>query len=179
MKLTLAHGFRPRKLNLSGDAKTRRKGPRARLAPPEVPRGVSERIVPFGPARRKAADLVASRSTVPWLGDQLDLGKQGIQSDRLQKTVLRFESVENGGVPHKLAGMGAGIGVKQELVRIESMSRLRLVRAVRAEDIERSGADVGPMAVEDFIGVFREFEPLDLAAALAIEGADFDPHRVG
>ena len=73
-------------------AKTGRKRFRARLAPPEVARDVAENVVPFGPARRKPADLVTTRPAVPGLRDQLDLGQQRVLSDRLEKAALGIEA---------------------------------------------------------------------------------------
>jgi hypothetical protein len=86
---------------------------------------------------------------------------------------------ENRWVPHKLAGMGARVRVKQELVRIKSVTCLGLVRTVRPEAIKRPRADLGYMTVEDFVGVLREFEPLDLSGADAVEDANLDPGCVG
>ena len=43
------------------------------ITPPVGPDRVPISIVPFGPARREPADLVAARSQIPRFGDQLDL----------------------------------------------------------------------------------------------------------
>ena len=92
--MTLAQGFRPRKLNLSGEAQRRGARAFALASPRQKSRdNIAEVVVPFGPAGRKTADLIAARTAVPWLRDQLDLGKQRILSDRFQKSALGVESV--------------------------------------------------------------------------------------
>ncbi len=65
----------------------------ARHPAPVISYGVAERVVPLGPARREAADLVAARAAVPWLRDELDFREQRILSDRLQKAALGLEAV--------------------------------------------------------------------------------------
>src|SRR6185312_3611602 len=43
------------------------------LAAPEAAGRLAVEVVPFRPAGRKAADLVAAGADVPWLRDQLDV----------------------------------------------------------------------------------------------------------
>ena len=53
----------------------RRERRRRRLAAPEVAHRIAVLVVPFRPARREAADLVAAGAAIPGLGDQLDLAR--------------------------------------------------------------------------------------------------------
>ncbi len=94
MKLTLAQGLRPRKLNLSGEAQSRGASVLAlAIAAPEVAHGVAERVVPLRPARREAADLIAARPAVPRLGDELDFREQRILPDRFEEAALGLEAI--------------------------------------------------------------------------------------
>jgi hypothetical protein len=59
---------------VAGGGKTRRQRARRRLAAPEIAHGVAEFVVPLGPARREAADLIAAGTAIPWLSDQFHTG---------------------------------------------------------------------------------------------------------
>src|SRR5690606_15292917 len=48
------------------------------VALPEGPRAVAEAVVPFHPAGREAADLVAAGAAVPGFGDQLELAQHRV-----------------------------------------------------------------------------------------------------
>ncbi len=85
---------------------------------------------------------------------------------------------EDGRVPGELAGVSAGVGVEQKLVRIEAMARLGLEWPVDAEAVKRAGPDAGDVAVKDFVGVFGQLEPVDLASVRRVEDADVDPRRM-
>ena len=65
----------------------------AAVAAPEAPRRVAEAVVPFAPANREMAELIAAGPDVPGLGDQLRLGEHGIGGDRLQQRRVRIEAV--------------------------------------------------------------------------------------
>src|ERR1700730_16543733 len=87
-------GLSATKVELVGrGAETRRQGLRTGFAAPIVADCVPERVVPFGPARRKPADLIASGPAIPRLGDQLHLGEPGILAYRFEKAALGFEAV--------------------------------------------------------------------------------------
>src|SRR6185312_13748289 len=64
-----------------------------RRAFPEVAHGIAELVVPFGPARREGADLVAARTQIPRLGDQLHRAEDGILAARLEEAALIVEAV--------------------------------------------------------------------------------------
>lgn len=73
--------------------------------------------------------------------------------------------------PDQAAGELLGIGVEQQLVRIETMAVFRLIRPVHAIAIELARRDVVEIAVENVLVVLRQFDALEFAAALAIEQA--------
>ncbi len=54
---------------------------------------VAELVVPLGPARRKAAHLVAAGSDVPWLGHQLDARQHRVLPAALQEPAAFVEAV--------------------------------------------------------------------------------------
>src|SRR4051812_1470590 len=63
----------------------RRQRRRRRLAAPEIAHGVAELVVPFRPARRKAADLVPAGAAIPRLGNQFYRGEQRVLVDRFEE----------------------------------------------------------------------------------------------
>src|SRR4051812_35642285 len=81
--------------------------------------------------------------------------------------------------PDQPSGEPLGIGVEQKLVSVKAVAVLGLVGAVDAVAVELPGRDVVEIAVPDILGSFRQFDPLELAAALAVEQAQFDLLRVG
>ena len=52
---------------------------------PEIPDPVPVLAVPFGPQWREVADLVAALAHIPWFGDELDLGHDGILLDQVEE----------------------------------------------------------------------------------------------
>src|SRR5262245_25055656 len=68
---------------------------------PEAAHSVAEFVVPFRPARRELADLVAAGADVPWFGDQLDVGEHRVLPAGIEETAALIESVgfarQNGG----------------------------------------------------------------------------------
>src|SRR5690606_39775068 len=62
------------------------------VAPPEGPHAVAELVVPFAPAGRETAHLVAARAAVPGLGDQLDLAEDRVLAAGHQETVADRKS---------------------------------------------------------------------------------------
>ena len=74
-------------------AEARRERLRGPVAAPEVAHVIAKPVVPLRPAGGKAAHLIAARTAVPRLGDELDLGEQRILADHLQKSALGVEAV--------------------------------------------------------------------------------------
>src|SRR5262249_5477800 len=62
-----------------------------------------------------------------------------------------------------------GIGVDEELVRIEAKSPLGLIRTVHPVTVELSRHDIVEVAVPDILCAFRQRDALDLTAAMAVE----------
>ena len=81
--------------------------------------------------------------------------------------------------PDQAAGEPLGIGIEQQLVRIEAVAVLRLVRPVHAVAVELARRDVGQIAVPDIVGALRQRDALELARALAVEQAELDLRRIG
>ena len=81
--------------------------------------------------------------------------------------------------PHQPPGQPPRIGIEQQLVGIEAVAVLGRIRAVHAIAVELAGRDVVEIAVPDVFGTLRQFDALELAAALAVEQAELDLFRVG
>ena len=67
-----------------------------------------------------------------------------------------------------------GIGIDEQLVRIEAQSALGMIRAVNPVTVELSRRDIIEVAVPDILGAFWQCDALDLAAAMAVEQAKLD-----
>ncbi len=63
------------------------------VAAPVGPHRVAEPVVPFRPARRKAAHLIAPRADVPGLGDQLDAGEHRILPAAVEEAAALVEAM--------------------------------------------------------------------------------------
>src|ERR1700747_803649 len=67
-----------------------------------------------------------------------------------------------------------GIGIDEQLVRIEAQSALGMISAVNPVTVELSRRDIIEVAVPDILGAFRQRDALDLAASMAVEQAKLD-----
>ena len=76
--------------------------------------------------------------------------------------------------PHQPPGQPLGIGIDQELVRIETKAPLRIIGAVHAIAVELARYDVVEIAVPDILGPLGQRDALELAPALAVEQAELD-----
>src|SRR5579871_4267898 len=81
--------------------------------------------------------------------------------------------------PDQPSGEPLGIGIKQELVGIEAVALLGRIGAVDAIAIELAGRDVVEIAVPDVLSALGQFDTFELAAALAVEQAEFDLLCIG
>ncbi|MNU90348.1 hypothetical protein D3C71_802130 [compost metagenome] len=63
------------------------------IAAPERAHVVTEPVIPLGPARREAAELVAAGADVPRLGDQFDLAQHRVLAHRVQEAARRVEAL--------------------------------------------------------------------------------------
>ena len=80
--------------------------------------------------------------------------------------------------PFQLAGDTARVGIEQQLVRIEAIAALWLIRAVGAEAIEQPDLRVRQVTVPHLVGEFGQRISCDLPLALWIEQAEIDALRV-
>ena len=81
--------------------------------------------------------------------------------------------------PDQPSGDPLGVGIEQQLVGIEAVAALGRVGAVDAITIELPGRDVVEIAVPDVLVALEQFDPLEFAAALAVEQAKLDLLRIG
>ena len=81
--------------------------------------------------------------------------------------------------PDQPPGEPLGVRIEQELVGIEAVAVLGLIRAVNAVAIELPGRNVIEVAVPDVLAALGKFDALELAPALAVEQAKLDLLRVG
>ena len=93
--------------------------------------------------------------------------------------VHRFHLVsEQRRVPGQLTGVTAGVRIKQKLIGIESVARLRLIRSVDAISIDGGRSNVRQITVPDLVGVFRQYDAFEFAFASLVEQAQLDFGRV-
>ena len=81
--------------------------------------------------------------------------------------------------PYQTVGETSGIRIEQQLVAVEAVAALRLVRAVDPVTVALSGNDIVEIAVPDILGAFGQRDAFDLAAALSVEQAQLDLLRMG
>jgi hypothetical protein len=67
-----------------------------------------------------------------------------------------------------------GVGVDEELVRVEAEPALRLVPAVNPITIELPGCHIVQIAVPDVLGALGQGDALNFAAAVVVEEAELD-----
>ncbi len=82
-------------------------------------------------------------------------------------------------MPVDLSGELAGVGVDEELLRIEAVAGRGLVRAVDAEAIGLAGEEPAQIAMPDLVGAARQFQARDFLPAGRVEEAELDRNRVG
>jgi hypothetical protein len=70
--------------------------------------------------------------------------------------------------------MGFGIGVEQQLVRIETMPFFRCIGSMDTVAVHRPRLQVGHENVPYLIGIFGQFDTLDFLATGCVEQAQFD-----
>src|SRR4029077_2956193 len=86
---------------------------------------------------------------------------------------------EMGIAPDQPAGEALGIGVEQQLVGVEAVAVLGVVRPVNAIAVELSGRNIVQGAVPDILGAFGQFDAFDFATPLIVEQAKLNFLRVG
>jgi hypothetical protein len=94
-EIDLEYGRRPRWLNMSPEAVMRlaKSARLAFVAFPEGAHGVAELVVPFHPARREVADLIAAGATVPRFGDHFHLAQHRVLTAGHEEAVTLVETI--------------------------------------------------------------------------------------
>src|SRR5262249_17988997 len=72
-----------------------------------------------------------------------------------------------------------GVGIEQQLVRIESKTALRIIGTIDPVAVGLSRRDIVEIAVPDVLGALGQRDPLDLASTVAVEQAKLDLLGVG
>src|SRR4029078_2112101 len=70
------------------------------------------------------------------------------------------------------------VRIEQQLLRIEAMALLRLIRTVHAIAVELAGPRFGQVAMTDVIGLLAQRDALQLAPPAIIEQAQLDAFRM-
>jgi hypothetical protein len=81
--------------------------------------------------------------------------------------------------PAQLSGQAPGVGVQQQLVRIEPVALFRRIGAIGAEAVELAGASMRQIAVPDLVGAFRQRIARQLLAARGVEQAEVHAFGIG
>src|SRR3546814_17943236 len=81
--------------------------------------------------------------------------------------------------PAELAVERLGIGVHQQLVRVEPVAGLRIVGAMHAVAVEHVRLPVRPVAMPDLVRLLRQGDPFRLLEAGPVEQAELHPPGVG
>jgi len=113
--------------------------------------------------------------------DHAALRDEGLAVARVERQVLvgRAERIaEHGRIPRELADQLLGIGVDEQLVRIEPMAGGRLVGPMHPIGVDGAGPRIRQVAVPDLVGVFGQLDAFELALALDVEQAELDLVRV-
>ncbi len=136
---------------------------------------VDDRVVPGNTAGTRLAFPVEVRI------DHHALGNEGRAVTLVEREIVAFgpdRVAEAFGRPLQLTDVRAGVGIEQQLVGVESMPGLGLVRPVHSQAVYRARVHLGDVAVPEAIGVLRQDESLELLLALRIEQAHVDTSGV-
>ncbi len=158
-------------------------------AAPEVPDGVAVPVVPLGPERGEAADLVAAGADVPRLGDQFDPAEHRVLGDGGQEGVVHLDAVaapgERGGEveaeavdPHLGDPVAQRVGDQPDGLRLAGVERVAAagVVGVAAPPVQREPVVAG--VVDPAQGQRRaEFAGLGGVVVDDVED-DLEPGRV-
>ena len=66
------------------------------------------------------------------------------------------------------------VGIKQQLLWVESMALVRFVGSIHPIAVDELGAAFGQVAVPNLVGLFLEADAMKFAAACCVEEAEFD-----
>src|SRR5580700_12244240 len=81
---------------------------------------------------------------------------------------------EKCGIPLQFTNVGARVWIEEQLIRIKPMPILRLVWAVDAVAVDRSGLHFRQIAMPDLIRIFRQRDALHFVLTLSVEEANLD-----
>ena len=107
------------------------------VAASEAADRIAELVIPFGEAWWVIAKLIAARTEIPWLGDQLEPRQDGILQDR----------IEEAGVGIEASGFAAERGAEIEAEPVDAVENRPVAQAVqdhlqhaRMRDVQRVAA---------------------------------------
>ncbi|MNM24079.1 hypothetical protein D3C81_345030 [compost metagenome] len=81
--------------------------------------------------------------------------------------------------PFKASDQLLGVGIDQQLVGVETVAVRGLIGAIYPIAIDQARVRVRQVAMVDLVGVFGQFDALDLVFAAGVEQAQFDLGGVG
>src|SRR5215469_1488645 len=90
-----------------------------------------------------------------------------------------YRVAEQGRVPLQFPKMGACIRIEQQFVRVEPVTFFGRVWSVYPVTVQGSRADVGDIAMPDFVAVFGKFDALNLSLSFFIEQTKLYFARIG
>src|SRR5581483_6983515 len=127
---------------------------------------VDDRPVPGHPARPGLALPIEVRIHDDALGHEW----RTVARIKAQIVTLGTDGIAKArGVPLQLTDVPARIGVQDQLVRIEAMTRLGLVRPMDPKAVYGRRVNIRNVAVPELIGIFRQHQALELLRAPGIE----------
>ena len=77
-------------------------------------------------------------------------------------------------VPPQCADIRLGVGIQQELVRVEAMAVARVIRSMYPVSVDGAGPRLRQITVPHFIGVLGQLNPFQLSAAGIVEQTKLD-----
>ena len=85
---------------------------------------------------------------------------------------------EMGLVPVDITHQFAGIGINKQFMRVEAMTVFRVIGAVDAIAVKRTGLQIRHIAVPDFVGIFRKLQPGDFRFPGGVKQTELHPLSV-
>ena len=140
-------------------------------AAPIIARRVAVFAVPFRPARRKIADLIAAVADIPRLGNQLDAGNERVLVDNIEK---RAEPVNRVKLPRKGGGEVESEAVHMHVLNPIAQAVHNQAQHVRVHHVQRV-ARAGEIHVIAALVVNKPVIGRIVNAAKAEHGAEMIP----
>ena len=114
--------------------------------------------------------------------DDLTFGRKRRAVSRIKAEIQLIVSqliAEVGIVPLNVTHQFTGIGVNKQLIGIEAVTVLRIVRAIHTVTIQRPRFQIRHIAVPDLMGIFRQFQAGYFCFSRRIKQTQLYPLRVG